>query len=46
MVTVDANTILGKAKFKNTKELNSIKYTTYIWSYKIKYDHFMTERVV
>ena len=28
------------------KKFNSIKYTTYIWSYRIKYEYYMTERVV
>ena len=23
-----------------------MKYTTYIWPYKIKYDYFMTEQVI
>ena len=27
------------------KLFNTIKYTTYIWSYKIRYDYFMTEQV-
>ena len=28
------------------KEFNTIKYTTFIWSYETKYDYFMTEQVV
>ena len=29
-----------------SKKFNTIKYTTYIWSYKIKYEYFTTEQVV
>ena len=32
--------------YLKNKEFNTIEYTTYIWSYKIKYDYFMTEQVV
>ena len=32
--------------FRNNKVFNTTNYTTYIWSYKIEYDYFMTEQIV
>ena len=31
---------------RGNKLFNLINYTTYIWSYKMKYNYFITEQVV
>ena len=41
VISIDATNFVYKRKL-----FNNFKYTTFIWSYKIKYDYFITEQVV